>query len=40
MCFVTGSGTLSMHIIGFSDGSNSTIAAGAGDLAVTFIKKQ
>jgi hypothetical protein len=40
MCFVTGSGTLSMHIIGFSDGSNSTVAAGACDLAVTFIKKQ
>jgi hypothetical protein len=40
MCFVTGSGTLSMHIVGFSDGSNSSISSGACDLATTFIKKQ
>jgi hypothetical protein len=40
MCFVTGSGTLVMQIQGISDGSDSSIAAGGGDLAATFIKKQ
>jgi hypothetical protein len=40
MCFVTGSGTLVMQLQGISDGSDSSIAAGGGDLAATFIKKQ
>jgi hypothetical protein len=40
MCFVTGSGTLVMQVVGTSGGSDSTIASGAGDLAATFIKKQ